>query len=204
MGPGALGSLTAGQAAPKLEKVETEGDGKARSVAARSKKAAVDPLSEGRGGSAKPSRPADKSSNAGPRPDLDDAGSDFGMADEQNSKDGVGDTKEAEKFAPDKDRLWDHLSLGDSERRRGNCGAARIAYGRAIEFGASGLALARAHAGLGLCWEYEGETARAQDAYADARGANLGIDAFITSERARMPSYESKQKRTKSQDLAGD
>jgi hypothetical protein len=87
----------------------------------------------------------------------------------------------------DKDSLWELVSSANKKRLAGSCGSAIALYRQVVNGGEDALARARAHAGIGLCLEYQGRAGEAKAAFTKARATSAGIDAWIQDQRNRMP-----------------
>jgi hypothetical protein len=94
---------------------------------------------------------------------------------------------EAPGGATGSDRLWKAIETGDARRRAGKCSAARARYDEVLkaEGRPSDAALARAHAGLGLCEVMQGREAAADAHFTRARAVDPSISAFIERELER-------------------
>jgi hypothetical protein len=90
--------------------------------------------------------------------------------------------------AADVQSHWSQIETGDARRRNGKCSTARSSYEKALEAAkASGdaRAVARAHAGLGLCEAHAGRQRAADDHFAKARAADSTVSGFIEAELKR-------------------
>jgi hypothetical protein len=79
---------------------------------------------------------------------------------------------------------WDIIARGDRARQQNDCKSARTEYKLALG-DADARVRARAHAGIGLCAAFDGETGAADSAYKAARELDPEISGFIDSERPR-------------------
>jgi hypothetical protein len=103
------------------------------------------------------------------------------------------------------------IDRGDGYRRGGRCDLARVAYKKALgaastlsrgQAASANEMRARAHAGIGLCDEWEGDAKAAAARFERARKAWAGIEAFIRSERSRGYRGGASSKRSKSKQKA--
>ena len=97
----------------------------------------------------------------------------------------------------DKDSLWSLVDSANRKRLAGTCGSAISIYRQVINGGQDDVARARAHAGIGLCLEYQGRAGEADAAFAEARKAAPGIDSWIVAQRQRMPDKGKNNKKSK-------
>jgi tetratricopeptide (TPR) repeat protein len=86
-----------------------------------------------------------------------------------------------------KDEAWTALERANADRRKGECDRARTRYEEIIAASHDSLAVARAKAGIGLCFEQDRRNADAQQWFDQARSGNAGIDAWIDSQRDEQP-----------------
>jgi hypothetical protein len=102
--------------------------------------------------------------------------------------------KPATDPADETSAVMKNIDRGDSYRRADRCDLARVAYKNALgtisslsrgQAASANEMRARAHAGIGLCDEWEGDQKAAAARFDRARKAWAGIEAFIRQERSR-------------------
>jgi len=99
---------------------------------------------------------------------------------------GASASKDAKPKAKQSDAgLAKLVSRGESRRRSGSCGLARLDFNEA-RAASSANVRAKALAGLGLCEYAAGNTGAAGNYFDQARGADRGVSSFIESERAKI------------------
>jgi tetratricopeptide (TPR) repeat protein len=98
-----------------------------------------------------------------------------------------------------KDDTWTSLERANAKRRMGSCDRARSIYEEIIAAGSDSLAVARAKAGIGLCFEQDRRASEAATWFDDARAANPGIDAWINTQRDEQPMPGEKKRNNKAQ-----
>ncbi|KIG14540.1 hypothetical protein DB30_06688 [Enhygromyxa salina] len=103
-----------------------------------------------------------------------------------------------------KDETWTSLERGNAARRMGDCDRAHSIYSQIIAAGADSLAVARAKAGIGLCYEQDRRSSEANRWFDDARSGNPGIDAWISTQRDEQPLPGEKKKTKKAEAFDAD
>ena len=98
-----------------------------------------------------------------------------------------------------KDDTWTSLERANAGRRTGECDNARSIYEEIIAAASDSVAVARAKAGIGLCYEQDRHTSEATKWFDDARSGNPGIDSWINTQRDEQPLPGEKKKRKKSE-----
>ncbi|PRQ03537.1 hypothetical protein ENSA5_14690 [Enhygromyxa salina] len=96
-----------------------------------------------------------------------------------------------------KDETWTSLERANAARRTGDCDRARSIYEDIIAASSDGLAVARAKAGIGLCFEQVRHDSKAATWFEAARSASPGIDAWINTQRDEQPMPGEKKQRNK-------
>jgi tetratricopeptide (TPR) repeat protein len=99
-----------------------------------------------------------------------------------------------------KDDAWSDLERADAARRKGDCDRARTLYDKVIAASSQASAIARAKAGIGLCFEQDGKSSKADEWFDQARETSPSIDAWIRGQRDDQPLPGEKKKATKSND----
>lgn len=111
--------------------------------------------------------------------------------------------------AADKDGVWELVEQGEKSLSSGNCTAAKRSFRKVIASkSADALALARAHAGIGVCLEWEGDVKQASGSFDQARlfqPGDAGND-LIEGQRSRLPppSEQKKSPRPKKKSSKSD
>ncbi|PRQ05956.1 tetratricopeptide repeat protein [Enhygromyxa salina] len=103
-----------------------------------------------------------------------------------------------------KDETWTSLERGNAARRTGDCDHAHSLYQEIIAAGSDSLAVARAKAGIGLCYEQDRRSSEATKWFDDARSEKPGIDAWINTQRDEQPLPGEKKKSKKSEAFDAD
>ena len=93
-----------------------------------------------------------------------------------------------------KDDAWADLERADAARRKGDCDRARKTYDMVIAASSQSTAVARAKAGIGLCFEQDGKSSQAATWFDDARTSSASIDAWIRGQRDEQPQPGEKKK----------
>ncbi len=128
-------------------------------------------------------------------------------AGKRKQADGIGDASSAgagsgsaPSVAPNpieplsKDDAWTDLERADAARRRGDCDQARTLYETVVAASTQSATVARAKAGIGLCFEQDGKSTKANEWFDDARTSNPGVDAWIRGQRDAQPLPGEKKK----------
>ena len=119
--------------------------------------------------------------------------------------------KPATDSADEASAVMKDIDRGDSYRRADRCNLARVAYKKALgalnslsrgQAASANEMRARAHAGIGLCDEWEGDQEAAAARFDRARKAWAGIEAFIRQERSRGYRGGASSKRSKAKQKA--
>lgn len=107
--------------------------------------------------------------------------------------------------AADKDGVWELVEQGEKSLSSGNCTSAKRSFKKVIASkSADALALARAHAGIGVCLEWEGDVKQASGSFDQARlfqPGDAGND-LINSQRNRLPPPSEQKKYPKAKKKA--
>lgn len=107
--------------------------------------------------------------------------------------------------AADKDGVWELVEQGEKSLSSGNCTSAKRSFKKVIASkSADALALARAHAGIGVCLEWEGDVKQASGSFDQARlfqPGDAGND-LINSQRNRLPPPSEQKKSPKAKKKA--
>ncbi len=102
--------------------------------------------------------------------------------------------------AADKDGVWELIEQGEKSLSHGNCSSAKRSFKKVLASkSADALALARAHAGIGVCLEWEGDVKKASGSFDQARlfqPGDAGND-LINSQRNRLPPPSEQKKAPK-------
>ncbi|MFV8751088.1 hypothetical protein ACNOYE_11140 [Nannocystaceae bacterium ST9] len=99
-----------------------------------------------------------------------------------------------------KDDAWNELERADAARRKGDCDRARKLYDKVVAAASQSTAIARAKAGIGLCFEQDGKSSQADTWFDDARSSSPSIDSWIRSQRDEQPMPGEKKKAKASED----
>ena len=96
-----------------------------------------------------------------------------------------------------KEDAWKELERGNTARSRGDCDTAFAHYESVIAAASDTTAIARAHAGIGLCFEQMQRYSEADKKFATARSRSPSIDAWINGQRDEQPLPGEKKKKSK-------
>jgi tetratricopeptide (TPR) repeat protein len=154
-----------------------------------------------------PSEPSEAGDDEPEPPESDDGGAE---PKRKRSKRNAGASPSVEPPEPEpapepmtKDETWKALERANAARRTGNCDRARSLYEEVIAASTDSLAIARARAGIGLCFEQDRRDSEAASWFEQAREASPGIDAWINTQRDEQPlPGEKKHKRKKKKTAA--
>lgn len=124
-----------------------------------------------------PSRAAKKSELADPLPGLD--------------------VPEEKRVDADKESVRDQLERGEAARNKGRCGEAEAEYAAVARSNGPARERARALAGLGLCREVEGDLARAERYFSEARALDPSVSTWLRGERDNLIKRAAKAKKSK-------